>query len=313
MKAIVDRRRRRYSRHLRGHGLEIGALGNPMPLPHATSVLYSDVLSPEQVEAMYPGSRIPDIVSDSEHFDTVANETFDFVVANHVLEHVTDPIGALIEWHRILKRDGLLLVSLPDKRYTFDRRRARTTLAHLEADHRSQDDPQLRNECHLLEWAEHVERLTPGSPESDAWIAEQKRRGFAVHNHVWVLQDILELLAHLRARYDVAFAVVRWNDTSVLGNEFNVLLRKSDAPARMRIARISAIARAPLHAVMSRVRGHHCSTVTPRNARHISSVVASPHDTGFGGLFGFRGLAAELSKYAVRERRDPAGMLMGSL
>ena len=37
------------------------------------------------------------------------------------------------------------------------------------------------------------------------------------------------------------------------------------------------------------------STVTPTNARHISSVVASPHDTGLGGLFGLRGLALELS------------------
>src|SRR5689334_5403232 len=135
MKAIVDARRRRYSRFLTGRGLEIGALGNPMPLPHASEVLYSDVLLPEQVDAMYPGSRHPDIISDSERFDGVASETFDFVVANHVLEHVTDPIGAVAEWHRILKPEGLLLISLPDKRYTFDFRRPRTPLAHLEADH----------------------------------------------------------------------------------------------------------------------------------------------------------------------------------
>jgi SAM-dependent methyltransferase len=254
MKAIVDARRRRYSRHLRGHGLEIGALGNPMPLPHASSVVYSDVLSPEQVDAMYPGSRHPDILSDSEHFDGVASGTFDFVVANHVLEHVTDPIGAIAEWHRVLKRDGLLLLSLPDKRYTFDRRRARTTLAHLEVDHHSTADPQLRNEGHLLEWAEHVEGLTPGSHEFNEWVAEQKRRGFAVHNHVWVLQDVLELLEHLRERYGVALALVRWNDTSFLGNEFNLLLRKSEAAPRMRLAGMSAKVRSPLHALASRVR-----------------------------------------------------------
>ncbi len=254
MKAIVDARRRRYARHLTGRGLEIGALGNPMPLPHAGEVLYSDLLRPEQIDAMYPGSRHPDIVSDSERFDGVADGAFDFVVANHVLEHVTDPIGALAEWHRILERGGLLLISLPDKRYTFDHRRRRTTLAHLDADHHSTADPQVRNECHLLEWAEHVERLQPGSAELDAWVAEQRRRGFAVHNHVWVLQDILELLVHLRERYGVAFRLVRWSNTSLLGNEFTLLLRKADGTGRMRVARLAALAAHPLHELVSRLR-----------------------------------------------------------
>lgn len=254
MKAIVDARRRRYSRDLVGRGLEIGALGNPMPLPHATEIVYSDVLRPDQVDAMYPGSRHPDILSDSERFDGVATGEFDFVVANHVLEHVTDPIGALTEWHRILKPDGLLLISLPDKRYTFDHRRQRTRLAHLEEDHHSTLDPQLRNECHLLEWAEHVERLKPGSVEFDEWVAEQRRKGFAVHNHVWVLQDLIELLEHLRDRYGVAFRLVRWSNTSVLGNEFNLLLRKADSDWQWRVAKIAAIASHPMHELISRVR-----------------------------------------------------------
>jgi len=255
MKAVVDARRRRYSRHLTGRGLEIGALGNPMPLPYASEVLYSDLLLPEQIDAMYPGSRHPDIISDSEHFDGVATGTFDFVVANHVLEHVTDPIGALIEWHRILKPGGLLLISLPDKRYTFDRRRRRTPLAHLEEDHHSDAPPQLRNECHLREWAEHVEGLRPGSAELEAWMAEQRRIGFAVHNHVWVLQDVLELVMHLRERYRVGFRLVRWSNTSLLGNEFNLLLRKGEGGAGlMRMARILAMVAEPVHQVASRVR-----------------------------------------------------------
>jgi SAM-dependent methyltransferase len=203
---------------------------------------------------MYPGSRHPDILSDSERFEAIANGTFDFVVANHVLEHVTDPIGALAEWHRILKPDGLLLLSLPDKRYTFDHRRSRTPLAHLEADHRSSADPQVRNECHLLEWAEHVERLTPGSAAFDDWVSDQRRKGFAVHNHVWVLQDLIDLLEHLRDRYGIAFQLVRWSNTSVLGNEFNLLLRKAGSDWRWRVAKIAAIASHPMHELISRLR-----------------------------------------------------------
>src|SRR5207244_3712574 len=37
------------------------------------------------------------------------------------------------------------------------------------------------------------------------------------------------------------------------------------------------------------------SIVNPRKAMHISSVVASPHETAFGGSFGLRQLPSELS------------------
>lgn len=259
MKAIVDARRRRYARSMTGHGLEIGALGNPMSLPFAAGVLYSDVLTGEQIDGMYPGSRHPDVISDSERFPTVASETLDFIVANHVLEHLTDPLKALMEWHRILKPGGRLLLSVPDKRYTFDHRRKRTSLKHLEEDHRSSASPQVRNECHLMEWAEHVEGLIPGTPELDAWVAEQKSRGYAVHNHVWVLQDVLEILSYLRRIHRVLFVLMKWRNTSFLGNEFNLLLQKETSARLIHtlgppIARLCALAMHPFHELMSRIR-----------------------------------------------------------
>lgn len=41
------------------------------------------------------------------------NERFDFIVCNHVLEHVNDPACALAEFHRCLKPGGLLLAQTP--------------------------------------------------------------------------------------------------------------------------------------------------------------------------------------------------------
>jgi SAM-dependent methyltransferase len=174
------RTRLRFAHDLRGRGLEIGALQNPMPLPRATHVTYSDVLTVEQLDRVYPGSTHPDIISNSERFPTVPDDSFDFVVANHVLEHVCDPIGALREWHRILRQDGHLLMAVPDKRLTFDHRRRRTPLAHLVADHRSDLPEHERNRCHLLEWAQFVEGLRPGTPEFDRWISDQLARGYSV-------------------------------------------------------------------------------------------------------------------------------------
>jgi SAM-dependent methyltransferase len=231
------RKRASFARVLQGSGLEIGALADPLPVPHAAHVLYSDWLPAADIERMVPGSRAPDIVSDSESFPTIGDEAFDFIVANHVLEHLTDPIRALVEWHRILKSDGLLMLALPDKRFTFDAKRRRTSLEHLLADHASTLPPSVRNRPHLEEWAEHVEGLRRGSPEYAAWIDQQLRAGYTVHNHVWIPRDILDLLERT-AQYGAPFRIVRFANTSPLTNEFIFLLRRGSAGDRIEYARL---------------------------------------------------------------------------
>ncbi len=205
--------------------MEIGALLNPMPLPKASEILFSDILTPEELERAYPGSLVPDIISDSERFPTLADGQFDFVVANHVLEHLSDPIRALKEWHRILRDNGLLMMALPDKRFTFDHGRQRTSLAHLVSDHNSDRPAQQLNRCHLLEWAEHVEHLVPGTSEFDRWVSAQLAQGYSVHNHVWVAQDVFELLRWLNRHTRAAFALEKWCNSSPLRGEFILLLR----------------------------------------------------------------------------------------
>lgn len=41
-------------------------------------------------------------------------ESFDVVVINHVLEHVSEPCALLVEIHRILKKDGILVIGVPN-------------------------------------------------------------------------------------------------------------------------------------------------------------------------------------------------------
>jgi 2-polyprenyl-6-hydroxyphenyl methylase/3-demethylubiquinone-9 3-methyltransferase len=54
-----------------------------------------------------------------EHVDTIANlhtsdETFDGILCSSVLEYVPDPPKCLAEFHRVLKPEGILLVSVPN-------------------------------------------------------------------------------------------------------------------------------------------------------------------------------------------------------
>jgi len=227
---MLHGQRQKYRHFLKGRGMEIGALNMPFSVSDRVEVLYSDVMTPEQVNAHHPGSKLPDIVSDSERYPTLNDNSLDFIIANHVLEHLTDPIQALKEWFRILKTNGILYLTIPDKRFTFDKERNRTPLSHLVADHGSTLEPRRRNYAHLLEWATHVEKLPPHSPTWKAWIERQLANGYSVHNHVWVLEDILELLDYMREKEGVTFHLAAGTDTHPNDIEFILILASRKAP-----------------------------------------------------------------------------------
>jgi hypothetical protein len=63
------------------------------------------------------------------------DHALDYVIASHVLEHVANPVAALAEWHRVVRHDGIIYLIVPDRRVTWDRPRALTTVEHLLADY----------------------------------------------------------------------------------------------------------------------------------------------------------------------------------
>ena len=103
-------------------GLEIGAHTNPAA---GLSPFYTDA-----VEDFAGSSGRVDFLSDARTLP-LPDDTLDYLVSSHVLEHLPDPIAALHEWHRVLRPGGLLYLVVPDQRYTFDAPRPTTTTEHL--------------------------------------------------------------------------------------------------------------------------------------------------------------------------------------
>ena len=134
-------------------------------------------------------------MDDGERMASISDATQDFVIANHVLEHCQDPIGALVSMFRVLRPGGILYLAVPDKRYTFDADRPVTPLDHLLRDHR--EGPAWSRRQHCEEWIRLVERVTV--PETlEARLAELMRGDHAIHFHVWTQTEVLELLQALR-------------------------------------------------------------------------------------------------------------------
>ncbi len=52
---------------------------------------------------------------DAQKMKGVDDDTFDYVYSSHCLEHMRDPLEALLNWWRILRPGGYLIVAVPDE------------------------------------------------------------------------------------------------------------------------------------------------------------------------------------------------------
>lgn len=188
-------------RYLFGEGIEIGALTMPLRVPPGVAVRYVDRLGREDLmrvegpllaEAGVDPSSIPsiDIVDEADRLATFADDSVDFVVANHVIEHLEDPIGALEQMLRVTRPGGVLLLTVPDARHWFDASRRRTTVEHLLRDH--EQGPQVSRLEHYEEWARLIEGAS--GDEVGRRVEEFAAADARHHFHVWELEGFLRLL-----------------------------------------------------------------------------------------------------------------------
>src|SRR5579862_4516416 len=177
--------------------MEIGALWRRFPVPQRTRVWYVDRFSGAGLDEHYPELRgrilEPDLLADAVELPVPA-ASLDFLIASHVLEHLPFPLKALRAWYDALAPDGVLLLKVPDKRYTFDARRERTSLAHLI--HEADDQ-----RAHYADWVEHVGNQSPHAPGFDEAVDDLMRRNYSIHFHVWIDEDIREILDFTREEW----------------------------------------------------------------------------------------------------------------
>ncbi|MCB1037571.1 MAG: methyltransferase domain-containing protein, partial [Acidobacteria bacterium] len=136
---------------------------------------------------------------------TFDDDSLHFVIACHLLEHCEDPLGALGHWLRVLKREGILFLAVPDRRFTFDRRRPNTTFEHLLRD--ALEGPEASRLQHYLEWVERVE----GLPEGDRLdrVQELVETRYSIHFHVWDAASLKELFTRWMADAETPAELVR--------------------------------------------------------------------------------------------------------
>ncbi|MEZ5672693.1 MAG: methyltransferase domain-containing protein [Thiotrichaceae bacterium] len=197
---------------LQGKGLEIGALHQPAALPSRCEIEYCDAHSQAESFELFPelvtaGFNLVDVTYvrdiDKGELMLFSPDSYDFVVLNHVIEHVANPINTVRELFRIVKPTGHVVISAPDKNFCFDKNRALTSFYHLIEEYRTTTTE--ITDAHYVDFlcGVHSEALRLDDEMFEQKLMAVKKR--REHAHVWdshsfsaFMNDCLNFL-HVRA------------------------------------------------------------------------------------------------------------------
>lgn len=120
--------------------LEIGALAHPILKCEDGNIFYVDRLSKEELKAQFwydPNCQSEKLIDidfvwqQSKTLKECVKDSFDFVIASHVAEHVPNLIGWINQIADVLNPTGQLRLVFPDGRYSFDMKRQSSRLSDL--------------------------------------------------------------------------------------------------------------------------------------------------------------------------------------
>jgi SAM-dependent methyltransferase len=126
------------------------------------------------------------------------DDSYDFVLSCHNLEHIANPVKALKDWIRVTKLGGSIILVLPDRRRTFDHRRSPTPVSHMLEDYaRNLAEDDLTHLEEIL--SKHDLRRDPGAGSWENFRQRSLNNSQlrCLHHHVFDTNNLSELMETL--------------------------------------------------------------------------------------------------------------------
>lgn len=136
-------------------------------------------------------------VLEATHLAGIADGQYECLISAHCLEHVANPLKALLEWRRVMQKGAPLVLMLPNKSKNFDHRRPDTQFEHLLKDF--EQDVNETDLTHLDEIMRlHDLELDPGAGTWDDFERRSRENFFnrTLHHHVFSESLIRSVLSH---------------------------------------------------------------------------------------------------------------------
>lgn len=140
------------------------------------------------------------IIAEGTSIQQIQGSTYDFILSSHNLEHFANPVKALLEWKRITRPEGALILVLPHFEQTFDHRRKPTPVDHMVDDYSrdvGEDDPTHMAEVIELHDLSIDGFLKTGTLEEFRLRCANNFANRSMHHHVFDEVNSRELLVRV--------------------------------------------------------------------------------------------------------------------
>ncbi|KAF5046682.1 hypothetical protein DSECCO2_468270 [anaerobic digester metagenome] len=228
--------------------LEFGPLDAPTFMKHEARIYYADYFSHDELIKKHKGKRNPEHIVQPDFL--LANRTLseaieirpDLVIANHMIEHLPNPIKWFRQLQDVSHGETLIFLSIPDKRYTFDFfKPVSDAVDWIRAYDEGLDRP---NEYQIIRqlyyhasnsfvqyWEgtapkDHLHRITMVDAIKQAKILSQRYSD--VHCYYYTPESFVRIFDDLKSTKLIPWSVVEVTETEFNSNEFYVMMKYSD-------------------------------------------------------------------------------------
>ena len=140
-------------------------------------------------------------ICEANNLQAIPNESYDFLIASHCLEHCANTLLTIREWLRVVKKGGTIMLILPDKRYTFDHQRPVTNFEHLVDDlNKGIDETDLTHLSEILKLHDLTMDQPAGTKEKFKKRSLNNYENRCLHHHIFDFELLEKIYYHFEIK-----------------------------------------------------------------------------------------------------------------
>ena len=153
------------------------------------------------------------IINDAVNISLVQNESYDFCFSSHSLEHIANPLKAINEWLRIIKKGGYIIIIVPEKSICFDHKRNYSKFSTLLSQYeKNVGEEDLSTLPEILMYHDLIMDSPAGNLEEFAKRSLDNFNNRCLHHYVYNDELLMEICDHFKCEfiYNETQGLDRW-------------------------------------------------------------------------------------------------------
>jgi SAM-dependent methyltransferase len=165
----------------------------------SSSTIWEGSIREEKTYKYYHNKIGYQYIHEAVDLHDIASDKYDFLISSNCLEHIANPIKAMLEWVRIIKPNAMILLILPNKDYCFDHNRTVTLYSHLKEDYdKNTGEDDLTHIDEIMAFHDFSMDVQAGTLEYFKARSLKNYENRTLHHHVFDLNVVRQMANFLK-------------------------------------------------------------------------------------------------------------------